>query len=270
MLRYTVAVRSLDGSGPQTRGVALATPQRGTTEGFASCTFPLTNTGAAAAVPANVHPQDASAFLGSDVYRLAATASGTGWTAHLKNALATAKFGETVQVPVYIDKAAGASASGSVTLTATSESDATKTVSATCTTTDGSVGGSVPATLALTMGTPASFGAFTPGLGKDYFATTTANVVSTAGDAALTVSDPSTTATGRLVNGTFSLPEPLQAAGSTSGTYAVLPATLKTYAAPASNDAVTVSFKQPVKSTDALRTGTYSKTLTFTLSTTTP
>ena len=61
------------------------------------------------------------------------------------------------------------------------------------------------------MGTPASFGAFTPGLGKDYFATTTANVISTAGDATLTVADPSTTNTGQLVNGTFSLPEPLQA-----------------------------------------------------------
>ena len=128
----------------------------------------------------------------------------------------------------------------------------------------------MPATLALTMGAPASFGAFTPGLGKDYFAGTTATVVSTAGDATLTVADPSTTAPGRLVNGTFSLPEPLQAAGSTSGTYAALPTTLKTYGGPASNDVVDVSFKQPVKSTDALRTGTYGKTLTFTLSTTTP
>ena len=51
--------------------------------------------------------------------------------------------------------------------------------------------------------------------GKDYFATTTANVISTAGDATLTVADPSATATGQLVNGAFSLPEPLQAnAGS--------------------------------------------------------
>jgi hypothetical protein len=33
---------------------------------------------------------------------------------------------------------------------------------------------------------------------------------------------------------------------------------------------VTVNFKQPIGATDALRTGTYSKTLTFTLSTTTP
>jgi hypothetical protein len=33
---------------------------------------------------------------------------------------------------------------------------------------------------------------------------------------------------------------------------------------------VTVNFKQSIGANDALRTGTYSKTLTFTLSTTTP
>ncbi len=99
------------------------------------------------------HPQDASAYLGSDVYRLSASASGTGWTAHLKNALATAKFGETVQVPVYIDKAAGAAATGSVTLNATSESDPTKSMSVNCAFGAGdTVGGTVPATLALTHG----------------------------------------------------------------------------------------------------------------------
>ena len=37
-----------------------------------------------------------------------------------------------------------------------------------------------------------------------------------------------------------------------------------------SNDAVTVTFQQAIASSDALRTGSYSKTLTFTLSTTTP
>ena len=42
------------------------------------------------------------------------------------------------------------------------------------------------------------------------------------------------------------------------------------WSAPASNDAVTVTFKQAVKATDALRTGAYAKTLTFTLSTTSP
>jgi hypothetical protein len=45
---------------------------------------------------------------------------------------------------------------------------------------------------------------------------------------------------------------------------------VKTYGAPVSNDVVTVQFRQPVSSTDALRTGVYSKTLTFTLSTTNP
>jgi len=133
------------------------------------------------------------------------------------------------------------------------------------------VGGSVPATLALTLGAPASFGPFTPGLGKDYLATTTATVISTAGDATLTVADPDGSAnSGHLVNGAFSLPTALQASGSTSGTYSALPATLKTYAGPVSNDAATVSFKQTISDKDALRTGTYAKTLTFTLSTNTP
>ena len=46
----------------------------------------------------------------SDVYRLSASATGTGWTAYLKNALATAKFGESVSVPVYIEKGTGSRA----------------------------------------------------------------------------------------------------------------------------------------------------------------
>jgi amidase len=37
-----------------------------------------------------------------------------------------------------------------------------------------------------------------------------------------------------------------------------------------SNDPVTIAFKQLVKATDPLRTGSYAKTLTFTLSTTNP
>ena len=114
------------------------------------------------------------------------------------------------------------------------------------------------------MGTPARFGPFTPGLQKDYFATTTANVISTAGDATLSVADPSTTNTGKLVNGAFALPETLQAnavLGTTSnGVYAPVggsaaPTSLLTWAAPASNDRVTIGFKQPIKANDALRTG---------------
>ena len=79
-------------------------------------------------------------------------------------------------MPVYVTKATGAAAAGSVSLTATSESDPSKTQTATCGLASGDVGGTVPATLSLTLGTPASFGAFIPGVGKDYDASTTANV----------------------------------------------------------------------------------------------
>jgi hypothetical protein len=139
--------------------------------------------------------------------------------------------------------------------------------------------GTVPATLSLTLGAPASFGAFVAGVTATYTASTTATVISTAGDALLSVADPSSTATGHLVNGTFALPEFLQArarnAANTGTAYnnvgsSASPLNLLTYSGPISNDAVTIGFSQLVKSTDALRTGTYSKTLTYTLSTTTP
>jgi M6 family metalloprotease-like protein len=278
ILHYKVGVRSLDGSGPQTRGVALGSPVSGAAEGFTTCTFPLTNTGAAAATDPALHPQDANAYLTSDIYRLSAAAKGTGWNAYVKNEFAAAKFGETVQVPVYVSKDAGAGA-GQVTLTAKSESDPSKTVSATCSPVDGSVGGSVPATLSLSLGTAATFGPLTPGLQKDYFATTTANVISTAANALLSVADPSFVFTGHLVNGSFSLPEGLEAnavLGTTSnGVYAPVggsgnPTPLLSWSSPASNAGVTIGFKQPIKANDALRTGQYSKTLTFTLSTTAP
>ena len=50
--------------------------------------------------------------------------------------------------------------------------------------------------VALTLGAPASFGAFTPGVPKDYTASTTANVISTAGNATLSVADPARSNTG--------------------------------------------------------------------------
>ena len=117
----------------------------------------------------------------------------------------------------------------------------------------GDVGGTVPATLSLDLGADRDFGAFTPGVTKDY-TTTTATVISTAGDAALTVSDP-----GRLMNGTFRCRRRCAVAFSKAA-----------WTGPVSNDPVTITFKQHIDATDALRTGAYSKTLTFTLSTTTP
>jgi levanase len=117
----------------------------------------------------------------------------------------------------------------------------------------GSVGGTVPPTLALTVG-DASFGAFQPGVRREYTATAAATVISTAGDAALGVGDP-----GHLANGAFTLPEPLRVE--------LAPAS---WAAPVSNAPVAITFRQLVKETDALRTGGYRRALTFTLSTTAP
>ena len=61
------------------------------------------------------------------------------------------------------------------------------------------------------------------------------------------------------MNGSFALPSPLEVTFSKAS-----------WTAPVSNDPVTIGFKQHIDATDALRTGSYSKTLTFTLSTTTP
>src|SRR3954453_23572788 len=135
---------------------------------------------------------------------------------------------------------------------------------------DGGAGGSGPATLGFGLGPAASFGAFTPGVAKTYSASTTANVISTAGDAVLSVADPSAAAPGRLVNGTFALTAPLLARASspagTGGAFAALRSLLP-YTGPGSTAPVSIEFQQPVGANEPLRTGTYSKTLTFTLST---
>ena len=48
------------------------------------------------------------------------------------------------------------------------------------------------------------------------------------------------------------------------------PTLLRTYSGPVSNGSTTIEFKQTIGANEPLRTGTYAKTLTFTLSTTTP
>ncbi len=136
----------------------------------------------------------------------------------------------------------------------------------------GAAGGSVPATLALSLGAPASFGALAPGVARDYAASTTANVISTAGDAALTVADPAANAPGHLVNGAFALSQPVQARVGAGAFVPVggAPATLLGYGGPVSNDPLTIDLRQSIGAGEPLRTGAYTKALVFTLSTTTP
>jgi hypothetical protein len=152
-----------------------------------------------------------------------------------------------------------ASLPGTATVTVTSEDGSTtKTYTVALaplsTSARGDVGGTVAATLSLTLSGNASFGTFTPGVEHTYTASTTADVISTAGNAALSVSDP-----GHLMNGPFALPDPLQ-----------VTMTPASWAAPVSHAAVNIGFSQHIGANDALRTGSYTKVLTFTLSTTAP
>jgi len=132
VLSYTVAIRSLDGSGPSKRGVRVTpTVGRPAAGGVTTCTFPLTNTGKTA-TPRGQHPEDVSQYLRGDVYRLSAKVAGTGWSVTLPNQLATANAGTHVSVPVHATHAGKAAPLARVTLTATSESDPTKKSTATC------------------------------------------------------------------------------------------------------------------------------------------
>jgi len=155
----------------------------------------------------------------------------------------------------------------------------TGTVNVVGTSVEQPISGTVPATLSLDIGNAASLGTFVLGVAADYTATMPATVTSTAGDATLTAADPSATATGHLVNGPYVMAQPLQLratdAASPDTPYGALtgtasPLTLLTWAGPVSADAVTVGFKQSIGATDPLRTGAYTKTVTFTLTTTNP
>ncbi len=148
------------------------------------------------------------------------------------------------------------------------------------------VSGNVPSTLAVSVGSTApSLGAFVPGVAATYTATVGATITSTAATATLTAGDTSAVFPGHLVNtaasgGPYALASGLQVAGSDPGSTpgsgvftdlsATNPATLLSYGGPVSNDPVTVTFKQAIGATDPLRTGTYTKTITLTLSTNTP
>jgi hypothetical protein len=132
ILSYTVAVRSLDGAGPHERGVAAGATGAQTIAGTSGTwNVTLRNTGKAAETDAALHPQNATSSIRSDVYRLAVTIEGEGWSAELQNALAAIPFGRSQTIPVRIAKAASAVHNANVTFTAISESDPGKRATAT-------------------------------------------------------------------------------------------------------------------------------------------
>ncbi|SNR51683.1 M6 family metalloprotease domain-containing protein [Actinomadura mexicana] len=122
VLSYTVAVGSLDGAGPQRRGVRVDSgPARPTGAGWTKCTMTLTNTG-----------RGGEGRHGSDVFRLKAAVSGGGWTTSLPNELATARAGGRTKVEVWAKAEPGAARHARLSLTGTSESDPSKSDSGTC------------------------------------------------------------------------------------------------------------------------------------------
>ena len=135
----------------------------------------------------------------------------------------------------------------------------------------------VPQTLGLTIGAPASFGGFVPGVTNTYAASTTANVISTMPNALLAVIDQSATNAGFLVNGETPLASRLRMRATNSATpntaFNNITGTqlnLLSWSAPVSNDAISLQFQQPIAANEPLKAGGYTKTLTFTLSTTSP
>ncbi|MFG2014960.1 M6 family metalloprotease domain-containing protein [Actinomadura geliboluensis] len=122
VLSYTVAVGSLDGAGPQRRGVKVDSGRaRPAGAGWTKCTLTLRNTG-----------RGGAGRHGSDVFRLRADVTGDGWTTWLPNELATARAGGRTGVEVWAKPGPGASRHARLRLTGTSESDPSKSDSGTC------------------------------------------------------------------------------------------------------------------------------------------
>ncbi len=141
------------------------------------------------------------------------------------------------------------------------------------------VGGDVASQLSLSIPGQATFGAFTPGTARDYTATLLADVVSTMPDATLSVVDSSTNATGHLVNGAYALQQPLKMRATNTAnpntaftplSESGAPLSLLTWTGPTAGERVTLGFQQSIAATENLLRGSYTKTLTYTLSSTTP
>jgi M6 family metalloprotease-like protein len=122
ILSYAVAVRSLDGSGLQKRGISLrAEKDRGGVEyGFTVVPFTLKNSGQPGAGP---YAQD-------DVYRLSVSSEGESCSAQLRNALVAVKAGDSATIPVFVPGSAERARCTRIVLKAQSESDSRVSASA--------------------------------------------------------------------------------------------------------------------------------------------
>lgn len=134
ILRYTVAVRSLDGSGPHERGVNASD---GTAEVIdpgkaVRCTFRVRNTGVAEDV-SGTQPEDVSDLVDADVFRVSAEAK-DGWKVWLPRKVVGIDNGDRFDVEVVAVRPGSAPPDTTVTLKVQSESDGDARAKATCST----------------------------------------------------------------------------------------------------------------------------------------
>lgn len=142
VLSYTTAVRSLEKSEACTfnagkvnvaKGMVASSRKNSPTKGGVTCTFELQSPDTnSAGSKGHKHPQDVSAYLNSDVYRLEATTEDRGWKVQLPNALVAVEAGKSSMVKVAVAADRFASRSGTVKLVATSESNPSITGSGKC------------------------------------------------------------------------------------------------------------------------------------------
>ena len=130
---YTVAVRSLDGSGPHARGVAIDDVSAAEPDsGRQLIHFRVHNTGTVATIP-DVHPRRRDEAFTADVYRVTATIEGQGWSVDLPSPLAAIRAGQAVDTYAFARHTNTASRDAQITIRAVSESDPAKTATATLT-----------------------------------------------------------------------------------------------------------------------------------------
>lgn len=160
-------------------------------------------------------------------------------------------------------------------------------VATAATTGESEVSGTVGAGLSIDVAPTVSLGALVPSLaGSSVNASTSVTVTSTAATASVQVNDPDTTATkGFLLNSTtgpsgpatYALANALQVNGPAQaptslagGPVSVFDATLTPAGLNQFSTTKSVTFTQAIGANEGLRTGTYAKNLTFSVSTTTP
>jgi len=125
VLSYVIGVRSLDGAGPQVRGVSATAPATASSAAAAPAfSVTVTNIGSGPATAPTGHTRAQAAAFDSDIYRVTVAVDGAGWQGDVQNALLAVKAGQSAQVPVFAK--AGTAATARVTTTIVSESDPTK------------------------------------------------------------------------------------------------------------------------------------------------